>query len=165
MWGIPKGGWAARSAAGWLRGCSPRQSLPFSPPDCKILFCQWVLAALWHRFSCFGSVLGPWHVPGHQGTLLGELLLIPQPLPLHSVESAQASCWAQLGEQLFHRDQGWTPRPKAERKCRGNIRLGEQSEGLGQRQLSSSSPEVFGAENNEPAGDTWQSCQGCSYGS
>lgn len=60
-------------------------SLPSLPPACKVLFCQWVLAALWHRLGCFGGILGPWHAPLHQGTLLGELLLMPQPLPLHSV--------------------------------------------------------------------------------
>lgn len=67
-----------------------------------------------------------------------------------------AQCGVSLGKSLgpawgatLPQSSGMDAQVKG-RECRGSTRLGEQSQGLRQRQLSSSSPEVFGAENNEP---------------
>lgn len=89
------------------------------------------LAQAW--LSHAGTMACPWA----PGSTAGGAAADAPALPLCSVGSAWANCWAQLGEPLFHRAQGWTPRSEAQRQCWGSTRLGEQSQRLGQRQFLS----------------------------
>lgn len=107
------------------------------------------LAQAWlsHAGTVACPMLGPWHVPGHQEVLLGELLLMPQPFP--------CTVWGQpgqvpvpsLGSHSSTELRDGLPGQRQRGSAGVAPGLGSRARDLGR---GSSSPEMFGAENNEP---------------